>query len=67
MSAILTTTSPKIKDSIGALNQAGLRNKVNIAVGEAPLANSCAKKIGADGFALDASRTVYKVQPLLRK
>lgn len=56
MSALLTTTMPAMKTTIEALEKAGLRGQVNVMVGGAPITEEYAKRIGADGFAPDASR-----------
>lgn len=56
MSALLTTTMTAMKTTIEALEQAGLRDQVNIMVGGAPITDEYARMIGADGFAPDASR-----------
>jgi 5-methyltetrahydrofolate--homocysteine methyltransferase len=58
MSALLTTTMPNMKVTIDALKQAGVRDKVKIIVGGAPLTDAYASEIGADGYAADASRAV---------
>lgn len=55
MSALLTTTMPAMKDSIDAIEAAGLRNKVKIMVGGAPITAEFAKEIGADGYTSDAA------------
>ena len=51
MSALLTTTMTSIGTTIDALAQAGLRDKVKILVGGAPVTQDFANKVGADGFA----------------
>ena len=56
MSALLTTTMASMKTTIQALEQAGLRDKVKILIGGAPITDAYAKQIGADGYAEDASR-----------
>ena len=56
MSALLTTTMPNMKTTIEALKTAGLRDRVKVLVGGAPVTDSFAKQIGADGFAPDASQ-----------
>ncbi len=58
LSALLTTTMPNMIATIDALIQAGVREKVKIIVGGAPLTDTYASEIGADGFASDASRAV---------
>ncbi len=65
MSALLTTTMPNIKVTIDALQQAGLRDKVKIMVGGAPLTPEFAKLAGADGYAADASRAVTLARSLI--
>ncbi len=57
-SALLTTTMPNMKITIEAIRQAGLRGKVKILVGGAPVTQEYANQIGADGYAADASRAV---------
>jgi 5-methyltetrahydrofolate--homocysteine methyltransferase len=54
LSALLTTTMPMMKETIGALTRAGIRDKVKIIVGGAPVNQAFADQIGADGFAADA-------------
>ena len=56
MSALLTTTMPMMKITIEALKAAGLRDKVKVMVGGAPVNENYAQIIGADGYAADASR-----------
>ena len=56
LSALLTTTMPNMKSIITAIQQAGLRDKVKIIVGGAPVTQEYANLIGADGYAADASR-----------
>ncbi|HSV85186.1 MAG TPA: corrinoid protein [Levilinea sp.] len=65
MSALLTTTMPNMKTTIEALEVAGLRNKVKVIVGGAPLTPEYAKQIGADGYASDASRAVGLAKSLM--
>jgi 5-methyltetrahydrofolate--homocysteine methyltransferase len=65
MSALLTTTMPNMKVTIEALDEAGLRSKVKVIVGGAPLTESYAGEIGADGYAPDASRAVTLAKSLM--
>ena len=58
MSALLTTTMPAMKTSIDALKAAGVRNKVKVMVGGAPLTQEYADQVGADGYAQDAATAV---------
>lgn len=56
MSALLTTTMPAMEATIKALQEAGIREQVKVLVGGAPVTDTFADKIGADGFSPDASR-----------
>lgn len=55
LSALLTTTMGYQKDVIDAIKEAGLRDKVKIMVGGAPVTEEFAKEIGADFFTPDAA------------
>jgi corrinoid protein of di/trimethylamine methyltransferase len=57
-SALLTTTMPEQQKIIQALEEAGLRDKVKVMVGGAPISQSWADKIGADGYAENAMSAV---------
>jgi corrinoid protein of di/trimethylamine methyltransferase len=65
LSALLTTTMPYMKTVIDALQEAGLRNKVKVIVGGAPVSASFASEIGADGYSDSANSAVTKVKDLL--
>lgn len=65
MSALLTTTMVNMKATLEALQAAGLRDKVKVMVGGAPLTEAYARQIGADGYAPDASRAVALAKKLL--
>lgn len=54
LSALLTTTIPMMKTTIDALTTAGVRDSVKVIVGGAPVSQSFADKIGADGYGADA-------------
>lgn len=54
MSALLTTTMPAMKTTIDALKQAGVREKVKVLIGGAPITQKYADEIGADGFSDNA-------------
>ena len=58
MSALLTTTMSNMQATVDALVTAGIRDSVTVLVGGAPLTDSYAKEIGADGYASDASQAV---------
>jgi corrinoid protein of di/trimethylamine methyltransferase len=57
-SALLTTTMLQQEKLVEALKEAGLRDKVKVMVGGAPVTESFAKQIGADGYAEDAISSV---------
>ncbi|NOR26310.1 MAG: cobalamin-binding protein [Desulforhopalus sp.] len=54
LSALLTTTMPMMKQTIDSINESGLRDQVKILVGGAPVSQSFADEIKADGYAPDA-------------
>jgi 5-methyltetrahydrofolate--homocysteine methyltransferase len=58
MAAMLTTTMPVMKAVIEALKEAGLRDKVKVLVGGAPVTSAFAKQIGADAYAPDAATAI---------
>ena len=62
MSALLTTTMIYMGEVIKALNDVGLRNKLKIMVGGAPITQDYADQIGADGYSLDAASAVDKAK-----
>ena len=64
-SALLTTTMPSIEASIQAIKEAGLRDEIKIMIGGAPVTPEYAEDIGADGFAVDASRAVTLANTLI--
>src|SRR5579859_2953270 len=64
-SAFLTTTMPMFKANIEALQKAGLRDKVHIAVGGAPVTEEYAKHVGADSYAPDASMATRMAKQLV--
>ena len=67
LSALLTTTMPNMKATIEALKAAGLRDKVKVMVGGAPVTEAYAQQIGADGFSLNAARAVNVAKDLIGK
>ncbi|TFB07850.1 cobalamin-binding protein [Candidatus Atribacteria bacterium MT.SAG.1] len=58
MSALLTTTMVNMPEVIKALEAAGLREKVKIMIGGAPITQNYADQIGADGYSPDAASAV---------
>ncbi|MCS7283645.1 MAG: corrinoid protein [Anaerolineae bacterium] len=67
MSALLTTTMVRQRDVIEALEDAGLRPKVKVMVGGAPVTRSWAEEIGADGYSEDAIGAVAVARQLVAK
>ena len=65
MSALLTTTMGYMKGVIDSVVEAGLRDKIKIIIGGAPVTQSYADQIGADGYAPDAIMAVEKVKKWL--
>jgi len=65
LSALLTTTMPNMKNTIEALSSAGVRDKVKVVVGGAPVTEDYAKRIGADAFAPDASSATRVIRKLV--
>ncbi len=57
MSALLTTTMVSMRETVQALEKAGLRQGVRVAVGGAPVTQRFADQIGADFYGADAART----------
>jgi len=64
-SALLTTTMPEQQVIIEELREAGLRDQVKVMVGGAPITQSWAEKIGADGYAEDAISAVALAKKLV--
>lgn len=64
-SAFLTTTMPMFKVTIAALEKAGLRDKVKVMVGGAPVTDEYAKLSGADYYCPDASSTARKAKEIV--
>ncbi len=65
MSALLTTTAPRMKSVIEALRKEGLRDKVKIMVGGAILNQRLADEYGADGYAPDAASATRLARTLM--
>ncbi|MFH1928316.1 MAG: corrinoid protein [Chloroflexota bacterium] len=64
-SALLTTTMTMMKDTIEALKAAGVRDQVKVIIGGAPVTQSYADEVGADGYADDAGGAVKVAKALL--
>lgn len=65
MSALLSTTMPAMADTVEALQKAGIRKKVKIMIGGAPVTEKYAQKIGADSYASDAGSAVTRAKEIL--
>jgi len=65
MSALLTTTMTVQEEVIQALKEAGLRDRLKVMVGGAPVTQAWADQIGADGFAEDAIGAVQLARKLM--
>lgn len=65
LSALLTTTMTYMKNIIDALENHGLREKVKVLVGGAPVTEEFARKIGADGYSSNANEAVWLAKSVL--
>jgi len=65
MSALLTTTMPKMEETIAALKEAGIRDQVKIMAGGAPVTQDFVDKIGADAYGANAASAVDKAKELV--
>ena len=64
LSALLTSTMIHMKDTIQALEESGLRDKVKVIIGGAPVSEEFAQSIGADGYGADGFQAVAVVESL---
>ena len=64
LSALLTSTMINMKDTIQAITDSGLRDKVKIIIGGAPVSEDFASSIGADGYGADGFQAVALVESL---
>ena len=67
LSALLTTTMPKMQETIETLVEAGLRDKVKVMAGGAPVTQEFVDKIGADAYGANAAAAVDKAKELMAK
>jgi len=65
ISALMTTTMPAMKRTIDALVKAGLRERVKVMIGGAPVTQAYADEIGADGYAKDSTLAVARAKALV--
>ncbi len=67
MSALLTTTIPRLEETIKVLQEEGLRDKIKVMVGGVSVTREYAVKIGADAYGKDAVDAVAEAKRLLGK
>lgn len=65
LSALLVSTMTQMEDIIKALTENGLRDKVKVIIGGAPVSEKFAKKIGADGYGADGFDAVRVIESLV--
>ena len=65
LSALLTTTMPKMEETINALKEAGLRDQVKIMAGGAPVTQAFVEEIGADAYGANAASATEKAKELM--
>lgn len=65
MSSLMTTTMMSMADAIKELDKRGLRKKLKIIIGGAPLNQEFCDQVGADGFGRDAAEAVQLIERLL--
>jgi 5-methyltetrahydrofolate--homocysteine methyltransferase len=65
LSSLLTTTMPAMKEVVQGIQKAGLKSKVKVMIGGAPITQRYADEIGADGYAEDAPSAVKKAKELM--
>jgi 5-methyltetrahydrofolate--homocysteine methyltransferase len=66
MSALLTTTMPRMKETIDSLKEAGLRDKVKVMAGGAPVNEKFVKDIGGDAYAPNAAAAVEMAKKIVK-
>jgi 5-methyltetrahydrofolate--homocysteine methyltransferase len=64
LSALLTSTMMHMEDTVKALAESGLRDKVKVIIGGAPVSEEFARRIGADGYGADGFQAVAIVESL---
>jgi corrinoid protein of di/trimethylamine methyltransferase len=64
LSALLTTTMPKMEETINALKEAGIRDQVKIMAGGAPVTQAFVDEIGADAYGANAASATEKAKEL---
>jgi 5-methyltetrahydrofolate--homocysteine methyltransferase len=64
MSALLTTTMPEMKNIIDSVKEAGLRERIKVFIGGAPVTQSFADEIGADYYSIDAAHVIDQLNSI---
>lgn len=67
LSALLTTTMPVMKKVIELLKEEGLKNRIKVIIGGAPVSGEYAQEIGADAYSYDSCNAVETVKRLLKQ
>jgi len=67
MSALLTTTMPKMGETVNALKEAGIRDQIKIMAGGAPVTQDFVDEIGADAYGSNATAAVEKAKAFVGK
>ena len=65
LSALITTTMPVMKDVVDILAERGLRDRIKVIVGGAPVSRAFADEIGADDYGYDAANAVERIRALM--
>ncbi len=65
LSALLTTTMPKMEETINAIKEAGVRDQVKIMAGGAPVTQAFVDEIGADAYGANAASATEKAKELI--
>jgi len=65
LSALLTTTMPKMEETIKALKEAGIRDQIKIMAGGAPVTQKFVDEIGADAYGANAATAAEKSKELM--
>jgi 5-methyltetrahydrofolate--homocysteine methyltransferase len=65
MSALLTTTMPKMKETIEAIKEAGFRERVKVMAEGAAVTQDFVDKIGADAYGVNAATAVEKAKAMM--
>jgi len=67
MSALLTTTMPKMGETITALREAGIRDRIKVMAGGAPVTQDFVDEIGADAYGSNATVAIEKAKTVVGK